>query len=1541
MGHIDVELPPGYRGYMRDQVFFPKGRPPNNSIGLTPDVGYIVEDLGFDHLPGTGDAGEGNLFLDCEDLNGNGILDPGEDAGLDRKLGTFDAGEGNGLMDCEDIGLDGVAMSGDEGEFNGFIDPKPADLIVCGDALSDTTLLGFAVECDTVTHNGMSRNLQWLTANYRADLYIEKIPATVGHINGFVWNDHLARGTWLGDGVYDPEEERTMHGVRIELWDATMTTLIADTVTGKFDKAATKAQGWVEPYTFPPDELGGVFVGPQVGYFEFRDVPTGTYKVKVIPPAGFSPSDLLHPAGIATVTVGAGARNDVNFGVNSLVPLAGEIEGGVFDDLNIDGRGGPFTPDPSDVTSLLFAEKAGIPHVPVGVYDHLGYNLGVGFMGNPLCFAGAPDSLECTAWDALGNCTAADTMVGTPQCPPGEDPVQKPEMERRFAPGVHIYAGNDAAFDGVCPNYLPLILPYTFGQGKFKFEADWSLVPTAIPLDPGCNIDPLISMTEPIIIDPFAPPPPAPMPGRRFGRRAPKVASSVSVASVTLSPGDVYRVQGLGFGDAQGFQTVTLSGQKLTVQAWTDTYIDVEIPTDAISGPIVVTATTGHSNALKVDINYSASRANYLQKRSVYVDASNAGAEDGSEAHPYNTIQEALDNLPGKSPRYVFIAAGTYNELVHIKDDDVHLIGCGPHETVINGLPAQLDVFHQGASSGAGPVIFIGKGGKTGALENISISGLTVTGGTVNANDLGCGIFGDYGNQNIDINTCRIYQNGGYYGGGIWLHYSNHNVQIWSNIIAENGNFGGYGGGISVNDEPEYDDFHHGQPEHIGDDYTPGPPPGTYEIYNNIIFHNWSADLGGGICLYEIKDHLKVYGNVMLENKSEDHGGALFFEDCGPVDVWGNAFIRNYSPDDGGAISFEDVADTLAHINIWNNLFAENIADDHGENTARGGALAFDDIRDANVFNNTFVGNIVAGSAGPAGGAIDSERHGHEYNGTDGVYMAPGYSHPKIYNNIIWDNWRLEYDQKGAASDEEDLDASWGKNYRWTLDQLHVDNPHLQPEWEKQNNSNSFGYVRYNIISGGYDYTNLLPTADAGPDQLVIDEDRDHFEDVWLDGSGSFDPDGPITSYDWFDNDSPIATGVNPLVNLSVGTHYIDLVIWDDRGGTATDQVVIDVGRPKDDKKRPVANAGPDQTVIDIEDDGVEDVTLDGSGSTTPEGAIVSYVWTEDGSQIATGATAVVSLSVGTHVIKLTVTDDRDLRAGDEVVVDVRPGGASFAAIHDSYVKSSSPNKNFGSKTNVRIRGGNPAYTAYLKFDVSGLTAPVKKAILLLYVRQASPEGGTIYAVSNDYIGTTTPWEEDGLTAGNAPLISDPPLSSVGAAEMDTWVRFDVTSAITGDGTYSFGIANADFSDVKYSSKEGSYPPELVIVTESGAGVNQSPIAHAGADQALTDTDNNSTEDVQLDGSASFDLDGSLSAYVWSEGGSQIATGANPLVSLGVGTHFIDLTVTDNLGATGTDQVMVTVNTSGGGPSVAVSFTPSDDAQVKSSSENKNFASKS
>jgi len=67
---------------------------------------------------------------------------------------------------------------------------------------------------------------------------------------------------------------------------------------------------------------------------------------------------------------------------------------------------------------------------------------------------------------------------------------------------------------------------------------------------------------------------------------------------------------------------------------------------------------------------------------------------------------------------------------------------------------------------------------------------------------------------------------------------------------------------------------------------------------------------------------------------------------------------------------------------------------------------------------------------------------------------------------------------------------------------------------------------------------------------------------VTLNGSGSADPDGTIVSYTWTENGTPIATGVQPVVNLPVGTNNIVLTVTDNLGGTGQGMTTVTVLPP-------------------------------------------------------------------------------------------------------------------------------------------------------------------------------------------------------------------------------------------------------------------------------------------------------------------------------------------------------------------------------------------
>jgi hypothetical protein len=101
-----------------------------------------------------------------------------------------------------------------------------------------------------------------------------------------------------------------------------------------------------------------------------------------------------------------------------------------------------------------------------------------------------------------------------------------------------------------------------------------------------------------------------------------------------------------------------------------------------------------------------------------------------------------------------------------------------------------------------------------------------------------------------------------------------------------------------------------------------------------------------------------------------------------------------------------------------------------------------------------------------------------------------------------------------------------------------------------------------------------------------------------------------------------------------------------------------------------------------------------------------------------------------------------------------------------------------------------------------------------------------------------------------------------------------------------------------------------VTVNANPSLPNQFPVANAGSNSTITTPANS----IQLDGSSSFDPDGTIVNYAWSEvsGPNTAAIGTGNVTAtasnLIVGTYVFQLQVTDNDGATNTDQVTITVD---------------------------------
>lgn len=99
-------------------------------------------------------------------------------------------------------------------------------------------------------------------------------------------------------------------------------------------------------------------------------------------------------------------------------------------------------------------------------------------------------------------------------------------------------------------------------------------------------------------------------------------------------------------------------------------------------------------------------------------------------------------------------------------------------------------------------------------------------------------------------------------------------------------------------------------------------------------------------------------------------------------------------------------------------------------------------------------------------------------------------------------------------------------------------------------------------VAGGRLGQNLLPWANAGPDQTLTTATTNGTVTVILNASASVDPDGTILSYLWSQNGTVLTNGVTPTVTLAIGTNIIMLTVTDNQGGTSQDVVTLTVLPP-------------------------------------------------------------------------------------------------------------------------------------------------------------------------------------------------------------------------------------------------------------------------------------------------------------------------------------------------------------------------------------------
>lgn len=469
---------------------------------------------------------------------------------------------------------------------------------------------------------------------------------------------------------------------------------------------------------------------------------------------------------------------------------------------------------------------------------------------------------------------------------------------------------------------------------------------------------------------------------------------------------------------------------------------------------------------------------------------------------------------------------------------------------------------------------------------------------------------------------------------------------------------------------------------------------------------------------------------------------------------------------------------------------------------------------------------------------------------------------------------------------------------------------------------------------------NQNPVAKAGTDKSITLPTNT----LVINGIGT-DADGSIASYVWIKVSGPTATLANagtPNLSLSAllqGTYVFQLTVTDNNSASASDQVTVTVN-PAATNQIPLVNAGLQKNIFLP----INQVIITATAS-DPDGSIASIVWEKKSGGAATitnggTLTATISgLALGIYTFRITVKDNVGATAFSEVIVNVLQGNQSPTANAGTDQALTLPTNSIALAGSGNDTDG--SITGYTWIKVSGPAAVLTNTNTATLTVSGMVQGTYVFsltvtdnssATANDLVIVTVSvalgLNEIPLAIAGGNVSFSLPTNSInlygsgfdadGSIVSYTWAKASggSVSLVNTDkptltlnnlqaGQYSFRLTVTD--------NDGASDEDIAVVTVSALGTNIFPIASAGSDKIIKLPQTS----IVLKGSGT-DEDGQVTTFAWTQvsGAPATITSAStvsPTVSsLALGEYTFRLTVTDNLGATDFNDVIVRVVASTG-----------------------------
>ena len=484
------------------------------------------------------------------------------------------------------------------------------------------------------------------------------------------------------------------------------------------------------------------------------------------------------------------------------------------------------------------------------------------------------------------------------------------------------------------------------------------------------------------------------------------------------------------------------------------------------------------------------------------------------------------------------------------------------------------------------------------------------------------------------------------------------------------------------------------------------------------------------------------------------------------------------------------------------------------------------------------------------------------------------------------------------------------------------------------------------------------PTAVISDASGVLFSSVNNNSQITLYGNFSTDPEGPITAYSWSQTAGPaiVSPGVSNGSSFTFttpdnpgSTIDIQLTVTGDEGvvqNSITASLTL-LNRP------PTANSGTDQLVNEL-----SGVTLDGSLSTDVDGVISSYLWTQLTGTTATLTNDTTSVASFTApdvtantteelTFQLTVTDnygDTDLSIVSIFVQDalitnqipVADAGLDQVVNENTLVtldaSNSSDDGSIDSYLWEQTAGTSTVTLDDNTLTIASFTAPMVTAAndTITFKLTVTDDLGV---QANAFVNIAVN-DVDTPPVASITDISGSPLSVIINNNLVTLYGTysnDAEGPITayswsqtgGPGIISPGSTSLNtFSFTTPDSPGSSISIQLTVTGDEGSvqttssvslTLNNAPVIGIGIDQTLTEA-----TPVILDGSTSFDSDGTISSYLWEQLSGPPVTLTNASTSTASYTapavasntteqQVFRLTITDDSGFTSTGNTNIFV----------------------------------